>query len=595
MGECTTDNDWKLTVGGKVQLPPIEGISVGGGIDNETSESIKVVNKATLDVVNEAVRRATARVKATRQTKVTESQEIGRESRVTRKLKNSNLCRSAIYDYFEVLASYEVKTVPLPDQIRLAVLVPNPFPEKVDRNFLIVNEGALRAALLDAKQEPGFLAARMLIAREHYCVLKCSQECKCPEPAKSSPASPSPQGATTGQPTPSVAGVEDPVTRARNRVMTADTTVRACINAIAAADTQNLATAYDRNATQSVKETAIREFRQYMLRTFGLEMFQASWWGECLAFTSSSASPERLERLLAAADGVWLETLIRGFFIGGLLAQFTIPFLVGKLIVKLGIKSGWYAQFIGFDDAGLGAAIGQARTELRLWRNAVSAQIVTTSAQPNQSITTAPEAKKEVEEVAETAEPDPFPLQSVAQWKVDEQALLMHMRNNISHYRRAIWEKMDPADRLNMLQLYGPLPNFVDNEVLGFVGDKVAVPFRTWVVGGLREVMAEVVERLKQVVPEQAREVNIPTNGLHMESRLGTCDTCEEFIMKHRELDLQQKAAEVKAAEERAKQETLETERYQKRLQKKPPELDDPDPNQGQGEIRLLVKQEKQS
>jgi hypothetical protein len=79
-----------------------------------------------------------------------------------------------------------------------------------------------------------------------------------------------------------------------------------------------------------------------------------------------------------------------------------------------------------------------------------------------------------------------------------------------------------------------------------------------------------------------------------MESRLGQCDGCEEFVMKHRELDLEQKNAEVRVAQERAKQEELETERYQKRLQKKPPQLDDPDPHQDQSAIRLVIEQEQE-
>ena len=79
-----------------------------------------------------------------------------------------------------------------------------------------------------------------------------------------------------------------------------------------------------------------------------------------------------------------------------------------------------------------------------------------------------------------------------------------------------------------------------------------------------------------------------------METRLGQCDGCEEFITKHRELDLQQKAAEVKAAEEHAKQEALETERYGRRLKQDSPMLGDPDPSQSQGAIRLVIKQEKE-
>jgi len=64
-----------------------------------------------------------------------------------------------------------------------------------------------------------------------------------------------------------------------------------------------------------------------------------------------------------------------------------------------------------------------------------------------------------------------------------------------------------------------------------------------------------------------------------LESRLGQCDACEQFIVQHRALDLQQKSAEVVAAQQRAEQEKLETQRYQARLSQKQPLLEDPDQN----------------
>jgi hypothetical protein len=155
-----------------------------------------------------------------------------------------------------------------------------------------------------------------------------------------------------------------------------------------------------------------------------------------------------------------------------------------------------------------------------------------------------------------------------------------------------IWNSLRPSDRYAYLSALGSLTRYVQNDVLGYVGDKAALPFRTDVEpdvaawfkgnilgnGGLREA--------SDPVP-----VTLPTPGVTLETRLGQCDATEDYVTRHRALDLQQKAAEVRASEERAKQSEQETERYKQRLDQKL--LDDPD---GEPQaVRVLVEKEPES
>ena len=78
-------------------------------------------------------KKAATRVKNSRQTKVSETTESGREERVTRKLKNPNMCRVLNLDYFEVLSNYTVTTRLAAEEARLCLLVANPLTIGFDR------------------------------------------------------------------------------------------------------------------------------------------------------------------------------------------------------------------------------------------------------------------------------------------------------------------------------------------------------------------------------------------------------------------------------------------------------------------------------
>ena len=231
---------------------------------------------------------------------------------------------------------------------------------------------------------------------------------------------------------------------------------------------------------------------------------------------------------------------------------------------------------IAFDDAGLDAAIAQLRSAVAAYHAAIA-----NATTPPSVGTPAPAGPEPAAE---------FAPRDLAAALVSEAALMTHLTANESYYRYAMWQALPPAGQAARLASLPDLIGLVENEVVGAVGDKLAVVFRlaadprarVWFQGnvldnpGLQEETAPLT-------------VVLPTPGVVLETRLGQCDACEDFIVQHRTLELQQQTAQLVAAQQRAEQAKLETQRYQARLTQKQPMLDDPTPNHHLGGVRVIL------
>src|SRR6266699_1556707 len=174
MRQTTTDAGWKIT-SLNVTIPSGPTIGVGGNVGKQ----VQTLNRDTHQLVTDIVQKVSSRLKVSRQVKVEETREFGSEQRVTRKIKNPNMCHALHMDYFQVLATYNVSTELLLDRIRLCVLTPNLIHGSVNRDFVLSHFGALQDALLNPSYLDGFEAARLLAAHEHLCDLICGQLCWC--------------------------------------------------------------------------------------------------------------------------------------------------------------------------------------------------------------------------------------------------------------------------------------------------------------------------------------------------------------------------------------------------------------------------------
>ncbi|MFC7044815.1 hypothetical protein ACFQH6_04720 [Halobacteriaceae archaeon GCM10025711] len=179
--EATKTNNWEFdaSLGASV---PIKAVKLDADLNYGASGTTTDINRATTQTISEAVRNAAHHVKQSRQTKVLETESIGRENRVTRTIHNPNTCHTLTLDYFEVLEHYDVTTELDLDGVRLGVTVPNLIADRIDRQFLLNYEGVLQQSLLSESHRPGFDAARKLETRDRLCRLQCMDSCECETP-----------------------------------------------------------------------------------------------------------------------------------------------------------------------------------------------------------------------------------------------------------------------------------------------------------------------------------------------------------------------------------------------------------------------------
>jgi hypothetical protein len=552
--ELTKDSSFTFHAGLNVQIPTGSPVTVGGQVETRTQESMRDVSRATQQIVNESVRKASTRKKTSRQTKMTETEEFGTETRVTRKLRNPNQCRTLNIDHFEVLANYRVTTGLLPDQARLCVLIDNPMQLQATRLFVLANEGVLRRVLLSSVYTAGFEAARLLATWERRCEVTCTSPCPCQ---------------TTGTPPTGNPAVD----AARQRVTEAADLVSATINTINAAQPDALIALGKECSTaggEAAWANAKSEFHRWLYARL-MDTVAPRWWTACRQFSAEGAdhSPDASERFLFTAN-IQPADIFNVIVLTVTYYAKAVEF-IGSLGSRPGMNicAGWVlATNVAFDDAGLDAAIGQLRSAVAAYRAAVATAI---TPPPSGTPATPPPAPPAPE----------FAPRDLSAALVSEAALLTHLTANESYYRFALWQALSPAGRAARLESLPDLMGLVENEVLGLVGDKLAVAFRVAADPNVRSWFEGNVLNNPGFQQDVAQPftVVLPTPGVTLESRLGQCDACEQFIVQHRALDLQQKSAEVVAAQQRAEQEKLETQRYQARLSQKQPLLEDPDQN----------------
>ena len=600
--EAANDQKWKFNIGGGVTIP-VKGVPVNVNAGYDASGGVRNLDRGTRQTVSDSIRKAAAKIQVSRQTKVVESRETGRETRVTQEVKNPNMCRTLTLEAREVRAHYNVSQVADVEAAALCILVPTSVTKVIDPGFVLAHEGVLSDALLAEVYREGFEAVRKLAAWENLC-LRCMPACPC------KPATPTavtePAGAVPGSET---GTANDPVAAATADLTASIRALRAAIKKLESASYDQIcglandllrwgayeigkATPFgmsDEEITQYENEwaAAAPQWRQYLYREAAMETLAPRFWEAARQFaTETDESPQRLERFLLAAT----PQIIDIFNAATLSTRAGIKSVEVLVETFLCVNKVPLITNAGFDDAGFDAAFQQAKRLFDAYQSVIATPAL--PAQPQ----SAEEQRKEVEQVLEKATL-PYEEKEIAEARVSQQALLSHLQINQSYYREAVWRSLDPSDRRQFLELFGDLLAYVDNEVLGFVGDKAVMPVRLGDHPELEEWFEQNVRSDPALaVPSAPEEVIVPTKGVILESRLGECDACEPFITRHRELDLEQKQAEVKAAEEKVSQEELETQRYEKRLATKPkPLLDDPDPNAVEPTFRILVDRQDDS
>jgi hypothetical protein len=570
LDELTRTKNWQLTAGGEVNVP-IKAVTLKGAVNTELTKHTQSVDKETCQTIVEETVKASQTLRSKVDTKVSETHEWSTETRSTRKLRNPNFGRLVMYDFFEVLAGFDVDTQIVPGSVQLAVAVDLPFKATFDRAFILRHEGVLAAVLLDDRQKEGLVAARWLAARE----LWCAESCRCArqtsprssgtDAAGSAPASPSPSKSASTEHSLELDG--------------ACAAIRSAIVTLRDAGFTTLATLVGRwDKPDSEWRAAELEWHRYLYRRYGVEAFNSLFWAACKTF-ADVPSPTRwdLEKLLRSADTGFIETLVRG-----LALQLQSIDLAARLVVDL-VQLTWklavMAGKASFDDAGLGVAIDRGRRALEAIEDSDDGRGTNSSPTTTGGGTTAPaEQPRPAPDQRVTALADPYPEEECARRFVAEQALIEHLRFNQDHYLGALWHSLGPLDQQRMLMArYETLLDWTDPTALAVLDGKVVLPLAPGRVPDADQALAKARAELATAHEIVSRPVVLPAGATDVQGRLGRCDVLEPALVDERRHALDERAAQAELAQHTAAQAKAEVARYLARLEQKPALLGDPE------------------
>ena len=565
--EVTRESDFKTHVGADVGIQADE-VHLGVQASGDTQDKLRDFAKDTHGRIDEAVAKATARVRSSRQTKVTESVEHGREERVTRKIHNANPCRTLNFDYFEILANYAVSTKFDADGARLCVLVRNPSTVPLDRALLREQERILRPALLAPDLVDGFAAARLLEARSHFCQAACMR-CQCGTTAAGDETS------LTQAVTKAVAGVGAAFKRFP---FAAPDPMYDILTKQAGTNTGQLS-----SASQGFREWAyLRHAVIHVAALFdqlmelwtdpgkaGSPGFAEDLWWIVKRLPEDALNPKKL--FDDAHQVIW--------------DSIVVPSMKAYAVQKKNPALYPYLSWIVTDQA-IFSYLEDNGLELAIARFAATYQDLLDG---REAAAKADAARAQTlvrrDDDATAALADAYPAKAVAEAVERERALLAHMLDHQHYYRYVLWRALDPGRQLALVYRLGHLAQYVYPQAVGYLGDLLAFPVKLASDPGLEAWFATVIrDNAELATLATAQTVTLPTPGMTMETRLGTCEGCEEHLLKQRDVELKLREALLDQAK-------LETQRYELRLKQPQPLLDDPTP--ASGPLHVVVEQPK--
>jgi len=163
--------------------------------------------------------------------------------------------------------------------------------------------------------------------------------------------------------------------------------------------------------------------------------------------------------------------------------------------------------------------------------------------------------------------------EALAKASVDVDALAAYLTLNKALFRSAIWNALNPTDRMRFLGIFGSNIGFATPRVLDFIGDEIAVEMNVAEIPGGVEFL-EAIRKTENVAAQA--EMTLPVPGVTLQARLDPCDLLEPYLKDSRNADLRRQTALAEQAE-------LEGKRYAERLGNKL--FDDPVDRRPQIEI----------
>jgi hypothetical protein len=538
LNETKNDNQFNIDARFSVGWKVADTMNLDAGSTMGFKTDVANSSKTSLDHLSESVRKASMKLKIERQTKVSESSEIGRDDKVTRRVRNPNMCHSLTLNYFETLAHYYISTKLERLGARLCVLVRNPYGTRFEftQQNIRIYEGVLRRVLLQPELAGGFAAAHKLVAVDNIPAALIAVNRELP-----------PQNTTS----PEVRAALEETQSSLQAVLTAFTTVSTAT--IRPNPNPQPLNPFVKDLTDDQRR---RVFYDRRLAERRLTLYQTLIELRTAYPPASGSSP-------ATSTEADLQTLARAITAAAPLieispAQMNMPptelHRIYEIAWSIYAPPGMFAwspgdEWLKVDDAGLHSALDTFGKSYASWDQARKLDAGAKAAGRAHMGTS-----YSVKEVAEALE--------------QVEALITHLNEYKTYYRGALLRLMPLDDGLmNRISAFG---NIVERRVLGEYRGRVVVPIRADMDPRTKPLFEQLVsgnELLYEIA--DGFPITMPTPGLHIETRLGTCDACEEYIDQIRRLDLRAKDAEIDLKRETLAQQKLETARMEHRIKAK--------------------------
>jgi hypothetical protein len=538
----TTDKRANFGLGATL---PVEGIPIKADGQTSISDVLTQSIQSTVNTISETTRKASERFKTTTQVKVVQSRETGTETRVTRKIRNPNQGRTLTMHCFEVMEHYKVATR-LVRAEKFVLLAEVPHPKSFDIRFVLANEEKLQRALLGPNFLAGFEAAKKLLAQQFFddrSRIKAEIEAAQAK-ARADAAAPS----------------DDPPIVLVARQMRDK--LRTVISLDLIQEIGTLANSYLPGNKISEKERAeandalgiFNFWLKFKLVTPGIDSKASSYVHDVPSAPTSKQAYEGLMAFTAGLDDEWLTTIkmLAASVVAANLALTIIPAFawLSPVLLELALLD---------NNLGLPSLIDKAKQLVRAYEATL---------QPPPP----PAGTGDTAQTKAFAPPQLFTLQELALADAEFKKLQLHLEANRVFYLNSLFAQLDVNVRYETLKVLG-IHNIVENRLLGFVGSRAVFPLRlatleTEAQQYLRDILIkDLPELLKaNVAVTNEEDVVLPTNGLHMEAVVGSCDALEPFLLQSRLIEQQAASARANLAKASAKQVAIENDRRQKRL-----------------------------
>ncbi len=512
-----------------------EVVSFGGTAGGDMRTAVNDSTKTSFDSLREATRHASMKLRLQRQTKIGETTEIGTEEKVTRKVRNANLCHTLLLNYYEVLTHYDIVTEFNRDDACLCVLIPirsRLGAERFTYQTVRYYESVLRRVLLIPSLADGFDAARKLFAQDQLCDAKRRNEaCN---------AAKNPGSFETSD--------QERLQKQANRIVKAYATLKGVNQFLSATVGPPWWQGFVPYPVLTLYLLDKAQFQRwlYVQRSRELEpsLFTVL---DSLTADNEEGLNSLLEALGTVSDLGAISPQKMAQDQNILYGVIRRAYLVPPPVIFTDIPGDAYA--VG--DGGLYGTLNGMLDLLSTIAEEAAAKKAKDDMAANQATVQKDWSDKEIAEALESVD-----------------ALTEHLNDYRNFYRTAIFKLMPWSDEFeDLLRLYSPL---IQRQVLGFVGDSIALPINADLDPRTKELFDQLITRNPTLLSMQStQQVTLPATGVHLENRLGACSGCEDYIEEIRANDIASKKVDVELKRQTLEQQRLETDRFKKRLEAK--------------------------